>query len=122
MQRAAPALAIAVLAASTGAQELPRWGAPARDCLGGDGQGFVTFQAVLAGGAGRFHVHRADGSIEVCDWRDGRISRRRVEAEGLRPQPDERAFFLDRHCADARQATDGEGRILGWFAYPACRP
>ena len=124
MRRVLALASLAPLAAAPAAtaQDVPGWGEAARACLDGDRRAYVVFQDVLAGGAGRLGIQRADGSIVICDYRFGRVSRRPGDpAYPPRARSGEPSFFLDRPCAAAREARDEQGRAIGWFADPACR-
>lgn len=112
-----PALAAAQPAPRPGP---PQWATEARDCVEGDRTAYVTFVAILAGGAGRLAVHRANGNIDRCDHRYRAAVYPNLEA-GRAPPADAWAFSLDRPpCAAAQPALDRAQRAIGWFAPAGC--
>ena len=116
-------LATPVALGAVVAQERIPWAEQARACLDGDVEAFATLAGVLADGTWRLVVHRADGSREVCESEpSGGLRRRNPVPSGAgAPRAEDRAFFLERRCVDARRMEAEGGTILGWLAYPACR-
>jgi hypothetical protein len=123
LTRLGPAVLLASAALSpAGAQERLPWAEPARACLDGDTRAFATLHGDVAGGAVRLVVHRADGTRELCEVEPaGRLRGRAPAPSGAyAPRSEDRAFFLERRCVDARRVESESGAILGWLAYPAC--
>jgi hypothetical protein len=127
--RAAGALLLALLAQPAAAQG-PPWPeraaelAPAlRACLAGNAQAKVVWAWFMDRGLAQARVLLPGGAREDCtaDLGTGQVVRREPVTGGtLLPGEGERAFMLDRGCADARRVDDTQGRVLGWLAYPAC--
>jgi hypothetical protein len=101
-------------------QALPRLAPALRACLAGDRAAFVTAAEPQPDGLLLLRVHRG-GIAEECLARpSGEVVGRQARPEAPPPDPAAPAFFLERRCVDARRVETGEGRVLGWLAYPAC--
>ena len=99
---------------------LPAFGAALRGCLEGDATAFVDYAARQQAFAVAVRV-RHGRETELCIARpDGRVLRRGPVGDAPPVHPAAPAFFLDRHCADARRQEDDAGHVIGWLAYPGC--
>ncbi len=99
---------------------LPAFAAALRGCLAGDASAFADYAARQQAFAVAVRV-RHGRETELCIARpDGRVLRRGPVGDAPPVDPAAPAFFLDRHCADARRQEDDSGQVLGWLAYPGC--
>ncbi|NKE47829.1 hypothetical protein HB662_23840 [Roseomonas frigidaquae] len=122
-------LALALLAAPAAAQA-PGWEArvveyaPAlRACLATKPEAMVLEAWPAARGMTLARLLLPDGTREDClAHPNGMLveGRRAVPEEERRPGEGLRAFMLQRRCVDAWRVVDGEGKELGWLAYPGC--
>ncbi len=99
---------------------LPAFGAALRGCLEDAPGAFADYAARQQAFAVAVRV-RHGRETELCIARpDGRVLRRGPVGDAPPVDPAAPAFFLDRHCADARRQEDDSGQLLGWLAYPGC--